>query len=189
VADWRTRAHLEDHYGEHRHELPGSSIEDFDASAQQTIAIGTRFTFREPRTGVRRIGYYHRESARFVVTDTGGSFVRTSTLMRRTSRICRRAPTWTKVNIMSVDTSQSQQQPPTMPEGEMLDAVRRRLIEIHYGLAEATSGDREAKAWAQRALMDLIRDLGPYRRPRHENADASENGAVPNSRIDSERQD
>jgi hypothetical protein len=73
---------------------------------------------------------------------------------------------------MSVDTSQSQQQPPTTPEGAMLDAVRRRLIEIHYGLADATSGDREAKAWAQRALMDLIRDLGPYRRPRRENADA-----------------
>ena len=47
-----------------------------------------------------------------------------------------------------------------------LDAVRRRLIEIHYGLADATSNDREAKTWAQNELMALIRDLTPYREPR-----------------------
>ena len=73
---------------------------------------------------------------------------------------------------MSVDTSQSQQPPPIIPEGVMLDAVRRRLIEIHYGLAEATSGDREAKAWAQRALMDLIGELAPYRKSRREHTDS-----------------
>jgi hypothetical protein len=47
----------------------------------------------------------------------------------------------------------------------MLDAVRRRLIEIHYALVEATSDDREAKAWAQRELMELIHELTPYRQP------------------------
>jgi hypothetical protein len=69
---------------------------------------------------------------------------------------------------MSVDTSQSEQQPPATPEGAMLDTVRRRLIEIHYGLAEATGDDRDARAWALRALMDLIGDLKPYRKPRSE---------------------
>lgn len=68
--------------------------------------------------------------------------------------------------VMSVNASRSQQQPPLTPEQVMLDSVRRRLIEIHYGLAEATSDDRDAKAWTQDALMDLIRDLGPYRQPR-----------------------
>ena len=47
----------------------------YDASAQETIAIGTRFTFREPRTNERRIGYYHRDSARFTLTDIEG-FIR-----------------------------------------------------------------------------------------------------------------
>jgi hypothetical protein len=76
MAAWRTQVHLEDHYGDHRHEFPGYSIEEYDVSAQETIAIGTRFTFREPRTGVRRFGYYHRDSARLTVTDTDG-FIRT----------------------------------------------------------------------------------------------------------------
>ena len=40
------------------------------------MAIGVQFTFREPRTGERRIGYYHRDSARFTVTDADG-FIRT----------------------------------------------------------------------------------------------------------------
>jgi hypothetical protein len=72
VAAWRTPEHLEDHYWQHRHEFPGYSIEQYDASAQKTISIGIWFTFREPRTHERRAGYYHRDSARFTVTDTDG---------------------------------------------------------------------------------------------------------------------
>jgi hypothetical protein len=75
MAAWKTRAHLEDHYWNHRSEFPGFALEQYDASAQETIAIGTRFTFREPRTNERRIGYYHRDSARFTLTDIEG-FIR-----------------------------------------------------------------------------------------------------------------
>jgi hypothetical protein len=65
---------------------------------------------------------------------------------------------------MNVDTTRSQQQnTPATTERVMLDAVRRRLIEIHYGLADATAEDREAKAWAQRELKALIHELTPYR--------------------------
>jgi hypothetical protein len=64
------------------------------------------------------------------------------------------------------------QQPSFTPEGEMLDSVRRRLIEIHYGLADATNDEPEAKAWAQRELMTLIRELAPYRKARAETTDA-----------------
>lgn len=72
MAEWKTRAHLVDHYGEHRREFPGRTLDEYDASAQETITLGTRFMFREPRTGERCIGFYHRESARFTVTDMDG---------------------------------------------------------------------------------------------------------------------
>ena len=61
---------------------------------------------------------------------------------------------------------------PTLPqdavatERAMLDSVRRRLIEIHTGMVDTTSEDREAKAWALAELKAVIRDLTPYRKPR-----------------------
>lgn len=57
-----------------------------------------------------------------------------------------------------------QLQQPVMAADEMLDVVRRRIIEIHIGLEDATDDDREAKSWAQRELMALIRELTPYRK-------------------------
>ena len=40
MPDWRSREHLEDHYWQHRHECPRHSVLDYDASAQETMAIG-----------------------------------------------------------------------------------------------------------------------------------------------------
>jgi len=75
VADWKTRQHLEDHYELHRREFPGLTLEQYDASAQETIATGTRFTYRARRSYEPRIGYFHRETSRFVATDLDG-FIR-----------------------------------------------------------------------------------------------------------------
>jgi hypothetical protein len=50
-------------------------MEQYDASAQETIAIGTRFTYRARRSYEPRIGYFHRESSRFVAADLDG-FIR-----------------------------------------------------------------------------------------------------------------
>lgn len=72
MAAWKTEQHLIDHYGWHRGELGARSSEEYDASAQETIAIGFRLTYRDRGTGLRRIGYYHRDSARFVGCDTNG---------------------------------------------------------------------------------------------------------------------
>jgi hypothetical protein len=72
MAEWRTREHLEDHFGWHHRELGVRSIEEYDASAQETIALGVRFTYIDFSTRLRRVGYYHRETARFVVTDLEG---------------------------------------------------------------------------------------------------------------------
>jgi hypothetical protein len=76
MAAWKTQAHLEDHFPEHRGELQVRSIDEYDASAQETIAIGTPFTYRDRTTGEPRIGYFHRESSRFVAVDLDG-FIRT----------------------------------------------------------------------------------------------------------------
>ena len=74
---------------------------------------------------------------------------------------------------MSVDTTQPQRHDPSStPERAMLDEVRRRLIGIHYSLAEATSDDRDARAWALSELMAVIRDLAPYRQKQHKTSDS-----------------
>jgi hypothetical protein len=69
VAEWRSRQHLEDHFGLHRGELGVRSVAEYDASAQDTITVGVRFTYRDRGTGEPRIGYFDRESARFTSTD------------------------------------------------------------------------------------------------------------------------
>lgn len=76
MADWKTPAHLEDHYFLHRSEFPGFSIEQYDASAQETIDLGNRFTYRDRITGEDRVGYFHRETSRFTAVDLNG-FIRT----------------------------------------------------------------------------------------------------------------
>jgi len=75
LAAWKSAAHLEDHDGDHRREFPGYTLEQYDASAQETITIGVRFTFRDRRTGLARVGYYHRATARFTIVDADGFIV------------------------------------------------------------------------------------------------------------------
>jgi hypothetical protein len=72
MAEWKTKEHLDDHYGWHRGELGVRSIAEYDASAQETIAVGTPFTYRDPVTKEPRIGYFHRATSRFVATDLDG---------------------------------------------------------------------------------------------------------------------
>src|SRR5262245_40815370 len=81
--------------------------------------------------------------------------------MRGTSQICPEVPIGTEVMTMH---PKQQLERPTIAADEMLDIVRRRIIEIHIGLEDATNDDREAKAWAQQELMALIRELTPYRK-------------------------
>jgi hypothetical protein len=75
VAAWKSAGHFEDHYADHRGALRIRSIEDFDASAQETITLGIRFTYRDRTTGLRHTGYFHRETSRFTGTDPDGLVV------------------------------------------------------------------------------------------------------------------
>ena len=75
MAEWLTRSHLEDHYSRHRGPLRTRSVAEYDASVQETIAIGTRFTYIDRDTRLRRIGYFHRASSRFAATTAEGYVV------------------------------------------------------------------------------------------------------------------
>jgi hypothetical protein len=48
------------------------SIEEYDASTDETISIGTPFTYRDRITHEPPVGYFHRETSRFVAVDLNG---------------------------------------------------------------------------------------------------------------------
>ena len=75
---------------------------------------------------------------------------------------------------MSVEsTQQSEQMAPTPRSADdMLDVVHRHLVQIHAAMAERLSTDREIKPWAQRELMDVIREIGAFRRSRVDGKDS-----------------
>jgi hypothetical protein len=47
-------------------------MEEYDTSAQETLAIGVRFSFRDPATNDRRVGYFDRDTSRFTSLDLDG---------------------------------------------------------------------------------------------------------------------
>ena len=66
MADWRTRGELERHFRRHHRLLGVRSIAAYDASARETIDLGTYFEYRALESGEPRIGYYHSQTRRFV---------------------------------------------------------------------------------------------------------------------------
>jgi hypothetical protein len=75
MALWRSQAHLEDHFGRYRGELRVRSMAEYDASTQETIAVGVQFTYRDRITDEPHIGYFHRDSSRFAATTLDGLIV------------------------------------------------------------------------------------------------------------------
>jgi len=64
--DWESPEHLEDHFPLHRGELSVRSVAEYDASAQETILLGVEFSYYYDPEGIWRIGFFHRETSRFV---------------------------------------------------------------------------------------------------------------------------
>ena len=64
--DWESPEHLEDHFPLHRGELGVRSVTEYDASAQETVRLGVEFRYFYDPEGVSRIGFFHRDTARFV---------------------------------------------------------------------------------------------------------------------------
>ena len=81
---------------------------------------------------------------------------------------------------MSVDTTHQSDPKAARPDTamEMLNVVHRHLVQIHAAMAERLSDDREIKPWAQRELMEVIREIGAFRRDHREESDAGSEQAV-----------
>ena len=75
MAEWKSASHLEDHYRDHASEFPGASIADYDASAQDTLDVGTYFEYFHDATGEWRTGCYHRETGRLTILDADDRIV------------------------------------------------------------------------------------------------------------------
>jgi hypothetical protein len=75
MAEWRSQEHLLDHFEQHRHEFPDSSVTEYDASAQETLAIGTYFEFFDDGAGESRVGCFDRWAARLTILDEDGEIV------------------------------------------------------------------------------------------------------------------
>jgi len=72
---WKTQHHLVQHYRTHRHEFPGSSVEQYDVSAHETVAVGTDFEYVDPLTDDDHVGYFDRQTGRFTATTLDGLIV------------------------------------------------------------------------------------------------------------------
>jgi len=68
-APWVSPRELRRHFRKHGPELGTPTEAHYDASARATIGYGRRFTFRRPRTGDPRVGYYHLATRRLTVLD------------------------------------------------------------------------------------------------------------------------
>jgi len=160
-VEWKSERHLEDHYGQHGGKLRCRTIAEYDASAQETVGVGVRFTYRDRITGERRVGYFHRVSSRFVAVDLDG-FIR---------------PHYQTDEEHVADLPQStyhdeggrhmtaHEQTTSAVSTEVLDTLHRRLVAIHAGLAEHGPSDPKlAVPWTLDELTTVLRYIRAVRR-------------------------
>jgi hypothetical protein len=75
MAEWMSGERLIRHFGRHGRRLGCATIQEYDASARSTIEAGTQFEYRDPESGVWRMGWYDRFTRRFTATDQDGVFI------------------------------------------------------------------------------------------------------------------
>lgn len=67
MAAWLSEAQLLDHFETHGRKMGFQTADEYDASAQHTLAVGKDFAFTDDWTGQDRIGCFDRDSGRLVV--------------------------------------------------------------------------------------------------------------------------
>lgn len=77
MAEWRSSERLARHFRDYHRRLGIRTIAAYDASARETIEIGTYFEYRDLDSGDARIGYYHRESHRLTALTSDGEIILT----------------------------------------------------------------------------------------------------------------
>ena len=77
MPEWRSAEHLARHFRDHHRRLRLRSVAAYDASARETIAVGTYFEYRDLDSGDPRVGYYDRETGRFTALTSDESTILT----------------------------------------------------------------------------------------------------------------
>jgi pyocin large subunit-like protein len=72
-APGQLRAHVD----KHGREGPWASEAEYDASARDTIRIGTAFTYQDRESDAERLGFYHKNSNRFTGVTRDGRRITT----------------------------------------------------------------------------------------------------------------
>ena len=75
-ATWAS-GQLRAHVDKHGREGPWASEAEYDASARDTIRIGTAFTYRDRESNAERLGFYHKDSNRFTGVTRDGRRITT----------------------------------------------------------------------------------------------------------------
>ena len=75
MVAWKSEGHLARHFGLHGHEVGARTIAEYDASAQETLAVGRYFAYYDEDSGETRVGCYDRASQRFVATTEADEIV------------------------------------------------------------------------------------------------------------------
>jgi hypothetical protein len=63
---WRDDITRWNHFIEHGRQLGVRTADEYDQSAHQTLTAGMRFEYTDPKTLAPRVGYYDRNTFRFV---------------------------------------------------------------------------------------------------------------------------
>ena len=68
---------LRSHFEKHGQEGPWASESEYDGAAREAIRIGTSFTYQDRESNSERLGFYHKESNRFVGVTRDGRRITT----------------------------------------------------------------------------------------------------------------
>jgi len=69
LLPWTTERKRLFHYQDHRLEVGAMTIDEYDTSANETIATGVRFEYIDSNSGLGRVGYFDRATELLTVLD------------------------------------------------------------------------------------------------------------------------
>lgn len=75
-ASWAP-GQLKAHVDKHGREGPWATEADYDASARETVRIGTTFTYMDRESNAERLGAYHKDTNRFTGVTRDGRRITT----------------------------------------------------------------------------------------------------------------
>lgn len=75
MAAWKSTGHLTWHFSLLGREVRAHSVDEYDASAQATLAVGRYFSYHDEDSDESHVGCYDRATGRFVATTEANEIV------------------------------------------------------------------------------------------------------------------